>query len=298
MGAGGNASDRGEPDVTVVVPHYADYDRLDRCLTAVRCQDFDGRVEVIVADNASPDPDRVVAAVAGRARIVVATDKGAGPARNAGVAAARAPRLAFTDSDCMPERGWLAAGLAALAIGGGDAVIGGRMTVLTGSPRTGAEGFETVFAFDNRAYVEIKGFTVTANLFATADLFARVGPFRTGLSEDVDWSWRARTIGARIVYAAGAVVGHPARRNWAELAHKWRRLTHETYLLDRGRGKSAAWVVARTWAMLAETPRALVRVARSPLLVPSERAAAAATLVRLRLFRFVLSHRVALGGSR
>jgi hypothetical protein len=46
--------------------------------------------------------------------------------------------------------------------------------------------------------------------------------------------------------------------------------------------------------MLGETPRALFRVARSPLLGQGERAAAAATLVRLRLFRFALNHRLAL----
>lgn len=280
------------PDVTVVVPHYNDYVRLDRCLTALAAQDFTGSYEIVVADNASPDPARVAAAVAGRARIVVARDKGAGPARNAGVAAARGRRLAFTDADCLPEPGWLAAGIAALAP---ETIVGGRMTVLAGSPRSGAEAFETVFAFDNAAYVRDKGFTVTANLFAARDLFDRVGPFRTGVSEDVEWCWRARAAGVRLVYAAGAVVGHPARRDWPELAAKWRRLAHETYLLDRERGKSAAWVVARAWATLLETPRALVRVARSPLLTPGERGAAAGVLIRLRLLRFALGHRLALG---
>ncbi len=286
------------PDVTVVVPHYNDYLRLDRCLTALKAQDFTDRFEIVVADNDSPGgAERIVAVVAGRARIVVAKAKGAGPARNAGVEAARGRILAFTDSDCLPETGWLAAGVATLTTAAPGTVVGGRMTVLSGTPRSGAEAFETVFAFDNEAYVTTKGFTVTANLFVRRDLFDRVGPFRTGLSEDVDWCWRARDIGARLIYSPGAGVGHPARRNWPELAAKWQRLTHETYLLDRARGKSRAWVIARAWVMLLETPRALVRVFRTPLLAPGERGGAAVTLVRLRVFRFVLGHRLALRGG-
>ena len=49
--------------------------------------------------------------------------------------------------------------------------------------------------------------------------------------------------------------------------------------------------------MLLETPRALVRVLRSPVLAPGERRAAAAVLIRLRLFRFALGHRLALRGG-
>ena len=214
----------------------------------------------------------------------------------ADVGAKKAKKLAFTDADCVPDPGWLAAGVAAIGPG---VFAGGRMAVLTGRPRSGAEAFETVFAFDNAAYVADKGFTVTANLFVTADDFARVGPFRTGVSEDVDWCWRARAAGLRLVYAAGAVVGHPARRDWRELRRKWERLAAETYHLDRGRGKSAGWWLVRTWAMLAETPRALIRVARSPLLAGGgERVAAAGVLVRLRLLRFALNHRLVLGGGK
>ncbi len=298
MASDSPAPDVPVPEVTVVVPHYNDYAQLDRCLAALVAQDFAGSCEIVVADNDSPDAgERLAGAVAGRARVVVATDRGAGPARNAGVAAARGRLLAFTDSDCLPEPGWLAAGLAALEAARGDAVVGGRMTVLTGSPRSPAEAFETVFAFDNEAYVRDKGFTVTANLFVARALFDRVGAFRTGVSEDVDWCWRARRLGARLVYADDAVVGHPARRDWRELAAKWRRLTDETVRLDRERGRSRVWVMARAWATLAETPRALLRVARSPRLAPGERGGAAITLIRVRLLRLARGHRLAFDGT-
>ncbi len=277
------------PDVTVVVPHFRDFVRLDRCLAALAAQDFAGTSEIVVADNASPEGlDEVERVVAGRARVVVQPEKGAGPARNAGVAAARGRVLAFTDSDCVPDPGWLAAGVAAVDA---TTIAGGRMTVLTGTPRTAAEAFETVFAFDNAAYVRTKGFTVTANLFTLRAVFDRVGPFRTGVSEDVEWCWRARDAGLRLVYVPEAVVGHPARRNWGELAGKWRRLVDETVALDREQGRSSAWIAARAWAMLLATPLAMARAVASPQLAGAgERFGAAVTLARVRAFRFARLH--------
>ncbi len=273
------------PDVTVVVPHYRDFARLDRCLTALAAQTFAGTREIIVADNASPEGlAEVERVVAGRARVVVQPERGAGPARNAGVAAAHGRVLAFTDSDCVPEPGWLAAGVSAIAPG---MIAGGRMTVLTGARRSAAEAFETVFAFDNEAYVKTKGFTVTANLFVTAEDFARVGPFRTGVSEDVEWCWRAQAAGIVLVYVPDAVAGHPARRDWRELETKWRRLVDETVALDREQGKSAGWIAGRAALMLASTPLGIAKVLASKALSrPGERVGAAAMLVRVRAFRF------------
>lgn len=282
------------PDASVVVPHFRDFTRLDRCLAALVDQSYAGPYEIVVADNNSPEGiDHVGAVVAGRARVVVQGEPGAGPARNAGAAAARGRVLAFTDSDCLPHRDWLRDGLAAVAPG---IIVGGKVEVLSQGPaKSPTEAFEAVFAFDNESYVAAKGFSVTANLFVTAADFARVGPFPVGVSEDIEWCWRARDAGISLAYAAGAVVGHPARRDMTELKTKWRRLSHELFLLDRGRGRSVAWIVARAWLMVLELPLSGLRVVRSPLLHGAgERFGAAAVLVRLRAFRFVLSHRLAL----
>ena len=285
--------DAAPPDVSVIVPHFRDFARLDRCLTALVGQRFGGTFEIVVADNNSPEGiDAVCAAVAGRARVVVQPEPGAGPARNAGAAAALGPVLAFTDADCLPHVGWLAAGMAEVAPG---TLAGGRVEVLTAAARkTAAEAFEAVFAFDNETYVRAKGFSVTANLFVTAADFDRVGPFPTGVSEDIEWCWRARDAGLRLVYVAGATVGHPARRDLAELTAKWRRLSHELFLLDIVRGRPVAWILGRAWLMLLEVPLALIRVARTPILTGSrERRGAAAVLVHIRLFRFAAAYREA-----
>jgi len=77
------------PKVSVVVPHYHDLGGLALCLAALGNQTYPkDRLEVVIADNASPEGEAAVAAViAGRAKLVVIRDKGAGPARNGGVAA-------------------------------------------------------------------------------------------------------------------------------------------------------------------------------------------------------------------
>lgn len=277
--------------ISVIVPHYHDLPSLDRCLTALAAQTFPtAEREIVVADNASPEGLAAVeAVVAGRARVVLATERGAGPARNAGVAASTAPLLAFTDADCVPEPGWLAAGLAALDH---HALVGGKMYVIPSSgPASGAEGFERVFAFQNERYVREVGFTVTANLFCPRAVFDRTGPFRVGVSEDIEWCHRARDAGFRIGYAADARVGHPPRPDWPSLLAKWRRLQAERYALVAGTARGRARYLAQAWLLPPSIAVDARKVLRSPALSGrQERTAALATLARLRLWRFLDAH--------
>ena len=277
------------PFVSVIVPHYHDLVGLALCLTGLGAQTYPAdQFEIVVADNASPEGREAVdAIVGGQARLVVVPEKGAGPARNGGVAVARGEVLAFIDSDCVPEPDWLRAGVEALARGD---FAGGRVRVLIetpGMPRP-TEAFEAVFAFDNRRYVERMGFTVTANLFCPRALFARVGGFRVGVSEDLDWSLRARAAGFQIVYAPLAVVGHPARRSWEDLIAKWRRLNAETFGLSAGQpGRSLRWILRSLLlpaSALVHTPKVIA----SPALTSwPQRWAALGVLYRLRLWRFI-----------
>jgi len=282
------------PQVSVIVPHYNDLKRLDLCLSALERQTYPREAfEIVVADNRSPvGLAAVEAAVAGRARVVDAPIPGAGPARNVGVQSAQGALLAFTDCDCVPEPEWLAEGLKALEKAD---FVGGRMTVLfpEGRAKSGAEAFEAVFAFDNRAYVIDQQFTVTANLFCPRSLFDAVGDFRTEVSEDKEWCLRARDLGYRIGYAEKAGVGHPARENWAQLRKKWERINAESYALWLQRGSSRLGWLVRTWSLLPSIPVHALRVLTSPALRGvGERLAALGTLTRSRLWRFVDSHRL------
>lgn len=272
---------------SVIIPHFNDLGRLRVTLDALEA-DLQDRadVEIVVADNNSAVPlDALEAVTRDRAVLVVEPTPGAGPARNAGVARSRGGMLAFVDSDCLPAPGWLAAGEAAL---GQFDVVGGRVDVHLehDGPATGPDAFEAVFAFDNRAYVERKGFTGSGNLFCRRAVFDAVGGFRVGVSEDVDWSHRARASGYTLGYCDEAVVSHPTRSAWPDLTAKWRRIERESYGLRRLRGRGALSWLARAALLPASGIAHAPRVWRSPRLTGGrERWLALGTLTRLRLWR-------------
>lgn len=277
------------PEVSVIVPHYNDLAGLDRCLQALARQTLaPDRFEIIVGDNGSPvGEEAVVAVIAGRARLTIAVERGAGPARNAAAALARGDVLAFIDSDCIAEPEWLEGGIAALA---GADFVGGRVKVLIehDGALSGAEAFERVFAFDFRHYVEEKGFAGSGNLFCRRDVFAATGGFRTGVSEDVEWSHRARTRGFRLAYAPGAVIAHPARRDWESLVRKWRRLNDEAFKLASEKPLGRVRWTLKALAMPASIIAHIPRIWLSPELdTMGDRLRATGTLARLRLWRGV-----------
>ena len=288
------ASDSRHPRVSVIIPHYRDLAGLGRCLDSLALQTYPAALaEIIVADNASPEGEAAVAAVAGgRARVIVVTERGAGPARNGGARLATGEVLAFIDSDCVAEPEWLSQGVAALA---GHDFIGGRVKVLVDdvARMTPVEAFERVFAFDFESYINKKGFTGSGNLFCPRDIFERVGGFRATVSEDVEWSHRATGLGYRLGYAPTAIVGHPARKAWPELVAKWRRTIAESYALISEKRGGRVWWLLRTLALPASAVAHTPKVLASPELpTMGQKTAALATLFRIRFWRVAEALRV------
>ena len=289
----------GAPKVSVIIPHYRDLGGLAICLAALERQSYPrDSFEVIVADNASPEGAAAVAEViAERAQLVVVAEKGAGPARNGGVAASSGEVLAFIDSDCVAEPSWIEEGVKALET---FDFVGGRVKVLVKDPAhvTPAEAFERVFAFDFKTYIERKRFTGAGNLFCPRPLFDRVEGFKTGVSEDLEWSRRAQTFGFSLGYAPRAIIGHPARRTWAELLAKWQRINTETFGLAAGR---PAWRLRWFLRTLLLPGSAVVHTAKvlgSPELASlGERLGAIGVLFRIRWWRFRDSLRLLFSGA-
>ena len=282
-----------KPAVSIIVPHYNDLENLRDCLICLKAQTLAPcQYEIIVCDNNSAcGLSAVRSACDGIARVVLAQKRGAGEARNVGAALALGELLAFTDSDCRPAQNWLKRGVEALQ----DAdVVGGRMAVGVGdrSRLTSAEAYELVFAFNNRRYVEKQGYSVTANMFTRRDVFGKVGPFRVGVSEDRDWGRRATALGFRTKYATDAVVVHPARRQWADLLRKWRRLTSKSYGLTSEQSYGKLKWFFRSWLILLSPFVHWPAVLRSKELNSfNQRALAVYGLIRLRTWRFVECNR-------
>jgi GT2 family glycosyltransferase len=196
---------------------------LERCLAAVEgeCR---GVAEVVVVDNGSTDDSVAWLAASCPWVRVVAVGENAGFSRgnNLGVAGATTEFLVFLNNDTEVEPGWLAALIAAadrdpsvglvtsqlvyfdrpdLVDSAGDGYLrcGGAFKVWHGRSASTAPGSREVF-----------GACGGACLIRRA-LFERLGGFDERLFliyEDVDLSYRARLTGARIVYAADAVVRH------------------------------------------------------------------------------------------
>jgi glycosyltransferase involved in cell wall biosynthesis len=198
--------------VSVVVPTYRRPDLLARVLGALAEQQFPpDAFEVLVADDAASEATRrQVEAFAATARpavryLPVADRHGPAAARNAGWRAARGEVIAFTDDDTIPDRGWLAAGVAALGASGAAAATGRTVVPLPEHPTdyerdaSGLEGAEFV----------------TANAFCRRDVLFSLGGFDERFAaawrEDSDLHFRLLRAGHAIVRAADAVVVHPVR---------------------------------------------------------------------------------------
>lgn len=284
-------------DHAVIIPHYNDMVRLERCLTALVAQDLAG-VELVVADNGTPADLGPLQAQFPQARFVTQPEKGAAAARNKGVEVTTAPWIAFLDADCVPSEGWLAR-VRQIAAGDVGTVTGGSISVFdeTPAPRSGAEAFETVFAFDQARYIRDEGFSVTANLVTHRATFEAAGPMVVGLSEDVDWCRRATGTGARLVYDEALRVAHPTRNDWSALAKKWRRMTEEGYGLTGGTGAGRLKWALKACLMPVSIVAHLPKVLGHGALDSGDKWRAMAILARLRVARMGWMLRQAITGA-
>lgn len=218
-----------EIDISVIVPHYDQMDSLRLCLESLIDQTTQNFFyEIIVADNDTPGGIETIKTSFPTVTFVTATQKGAACARNAGMKVARGRVFAFIDADCVAHPAWLLEGRKSIK---NNYLVGGSVdvTVKDQDMPSAVEAFEQVFAFRQQRYIEQKHFSVTANLFVLAADAERIGPFRNGVSEDVEWCHRARALGFHLAFNDKSIVCHPARRQWGELVSKWDRMISERW---------------------------------------------------------------------
>jgi GT2 family glycosyltransferase len=255
----------GTPRVSVVVPHLDDLEglavTLDALARQVRPPD-----EVVVADNGSAGGTSAAERVATHfprlpVRVVAAKVRGAGPARNAAVAAATGDVLAFLDCDCRPGPRWIADGLAALARA---PVVGGPVRVTSEGEDDPVAAFDRLFGFDVARSFARHGHLLTCNLLVARRAFEGAGPFRDGVSEDVEWCHRAAARGFPLRFEPALAVEHRALASLDLLERRWRRITRETWAYHRerglGRGRWALYLALVAFSV----PVHAVRVLRAP----------------------------------
>ena len=283
-------AEEARPFISVIVPHLNQPEFLKACLASLARQTYPReRFEVIVVDNGSRELPEWVTGRGDNVTLESEAIPGPGPARNRGVAVSSGEVLAFIDADCTADACWLEAMSDVLLKSGDRSIVGGdvRIAYDDSARLTMIEAYETVFAYRQKEYIETKGFSGTGNLMVRRGDFERIGPFAgIEVAEDRDWGQRALAAGYRIVYVAGGIIYHPARRSLDEIKVKWRRHTDHDHAewLRAGRG-TALWC-ARAAAVAVSPIVDLARIAKSDRLSGLRaRWLAAFALFRIRLWR-------------
>ncbi len=274
------------PAVSVIVPHFRQADALRLCLVSLERQTLARpRFEVIVVDNDSGVDLSAVQRAHPSFRFLSESDRGAACARNRGMAAAQGDAFAFIDADCVADPAWLENGLDALS---GADLVGGDIIVTQARPEpTPVEAFERIFAFRQRMYIARKHFSVTANLFATRTAADAIGPFRKGVSEDVDWCRRGVALGFPLAFNDTSIISHPARRTWSELTDKWDRTIRERWNGFGGRTASRRllWAALAAATAFSAAPHLASIVVSDRVRGLKAKTAAAGVLARIRWWR-------------
>lgn len=212
------------PFVSVIIPTYHDWERLQLCIDALERQTYlRERFEVIIVNNDANDRSQNYYL---RRNFVIIPEvrRGSYVARNRGIAAARGDILAFTDADCIPRPDWIEKAVRTLQNGANR--VAGKVELFFFSDKlTYAEIYEKAFAFDQEKNVR-NGGALTANMITWKDNFQTVGLFNDRLMSggDNEWGRRAQKKGITVVYAPSVVVRHPARRTIHDLLKKQKRV--------------------------------------------------------------------------
>jgi len=257
------------PSVSVVVPAYNEAAHLGAQLRALGAQDYEGEVEILVADNGSTDGTPDVARAAAeqslpQVRVLDASQRpGPSAARNAGWRAARGELVLFCDADDLVEPGWVRAMVDALGTAG---VVGGRLEVESLNDRLTLAWRQPPAQTALPRGEGYLPFAMGSNMGARADVLRTVGGFDEELDrsgEEPDLCWKAQLAGEAIAFAPDAVIRYRLRQGLRPLVRQqrnWGKGSVDLYVRfrDKGMPRSSTARSLRRWAeLLAATPYAL-----------------------------------------
>ncbi|RBW48260.1 glycosyltransferase family 2 protein [Marinobacter sp. F3R11] len=225
--------------LSVIVPVYHDWERLQLCLDALGRQELKkDQFEIIVVNN-DPDDVRPSFLKCPENCLMINEQKpGSYAARNAGVGVARGEILAFTDADCIPDDDWLLSIVSHFRAEEG--ILVGRVemfSVLRAGKYNFAESYDYIFGINQDLYAR-KSVGATANLAVSRAVFYNVGQFDSSLFSggDVDFCSRAKRKGIGFKYSDSTRVFHPLRFSISELTIKAKRLASGKVKSNRVKG--------------------------------------------------------------
>ncbi|HOU36283.1 MAG TPA: glycosyltransferase [Candidatus Omnitrophota bacterium] len=205
-----------KPLISVVICAHNAEKTLRQCIDSCLAQDRRD-FEVIVVDDGSTDRTAEIArSYAPRVNVISGERRGPSRARNEGIARSSGAFIAFTDSDCIVAKDWLSRLVECFD---SDDIMsaGGRQLSPADETAYGRRvqeflaqaGFLSDYARQAKG-VRLVTHNPTCNVMYRAELFKQMPGFLPGLwpGEDVEFDYRVRKRGGRIVYTSKAVVFH------------------------------------------------------------------------------------------
>ncbi|NMM42046.1 glycosyltransferase [Pseudoalteromonas arctica] len=230
-------------NVTVIIPTYYDWERLQLCLHALSKQSYPQEYfEIIVVNNAPKDkaPENLI--IPNNCILLDEAKPGSYAARNKALKIAKGDIYAFTDSDCQPKEDWLEVAINFFIDNTEVERIGGEISLFTKNEKANwFEIYEMFFAFPQKEFVTIDGMAATGNMISKKEAFDKVGNFDANLMSggDGEWGRRAQKAASQISYLKDCIVYHPTRSSSKDILTKNKRLAGGYLSVAKKRGASS-----------------------------------------------------------
>lgn len=236
------------PKVSIVIPVRDQPEDIVECLQSVVNLDYpEDKFEVIVVDDGSGDNISEVVSSFNVNLIRLEKSQGASVCRNIGAEKARGDILAFLDADCVARKNWLREIIPFFDIKGIGAVGG---LVDSYYHKRYLDRYEQVSSPLNlgqriitQGNTESNFYVPSCNLLVSRKAFMATGGFKSGMhvGEDVDFSWRMRSLGYALLYVPVGRIAHKHRNNFFQMLRRrseYGTSEAELYLSHRDKRKT------------------------------------------------------------
>lgn len=200
------------PFISIVIPAYNESTMLPLCLESVINQDYKGKFEVIVVDNASTDETPKIVKKYKDVRLFKETKIGVSYARSTGFEHAKGDVIASTDADTIVPTNWLTLISEDLKDSSISGLVGAYELCNTNTfSKKFVQKMIPIFrAIDYLLGAHFAG----ANFVVRKEVYERVGGFDHSFvtGEDLDLSYRIRKAGYKLKVAYHIKVKTSARR--------------------------------------------------------------------------------------
>jgi len=230
--------------VSIVILNYNDTEHIEKCIDSV-FKTIGCKFEVILIDNGSTDGSSDICKQKySQIRLFKNKHNLAMAARNIGIDNAQGDFIVFLDSDTTVESDWLQ-NLLESYFSHGEGLYQSKI-LKQNDPETivNSGSFMNIFGFGYASNYGMKdtkstekfrstSFTVGACLFSSLETIKKIGYFDDSnllflMMDDVDYSWKALTLGILSYYEPNSIIYHPEGTS-SKLNSKTR------FLLERNR---------------------------------------------------------------